>query len=85
MLLLSCFHFSQESSYGKQRLSTGTQRRTVFTLLALVSILIHAWIGMWQVLTDYVKPLALRLVLQLAIVVALVAYVLYGFVVVWGV
>lgn len=56
-----------------------------FTLLALVSILIHAWIGMWQVLTDYVKPLALRLVLQLAIVVALVAYVLYGFVVVWGV
>jgi succinate dehydrogenase / fumarate reductase membrane anchor subunit len=30
----------------------------VFTLLALVSILIHAWIGMWQVLTDYVKPLA---------------------------
>lgn len=43
------------------------------------------WIGMWQVLTDYVKPLALRLVLQLAIVVALVAYVLYGFVVVWGV
>jgi hypothetical protein len=37
---------------------------------------------MWQVLTDYVKPLAVRLVLQLAIVVALVAYVLYGFVVV---
>ena len=44
----------------------------MFTLLALFSILIHAWIGMWQVLTDYVKPLALRLVLQLAIVVALV-------------
>lgn len=57
----------------------------VFTLLALFSILIHAWIGMWQVLTDYFKPLALRLVLQLVIVVALVVYVIYGFVVVWGV
>ena len=57
----------------------------VFTLLALFSILIHAWIGMWQVLTDYVKPLALRLMLQLVIVVALVVYVIYGFVVVWGV
>ncbi len=34
-------------------------------------------------LTDYVKPLAVRLILQLVIVVALVAYVLYGFVVVW--
>ena len=57
----------------------------VFTLLALFSILIHAWIGMWQVLTDYVKPLAVRLVLQLAIVVVLAVYVIYGFVVVWGV
>lgn len=49
------------------------------------SILIHARIGMWQVLTDYVKPLAVRLILQLVIVVALVVYVIYGFVVVWGV
>jgi len=39
---------------------------------------------MWQVLTDYVKPLAVRLVLQLAIVVTLVVYLLYGTLVVWG-
>lgn len=57
----------------------------VFTLLALISILIHAWIGMWQVLTDYVKPVAIRLGLQFLIVVALLVYVIYGFVVVWGV
>ena len=55
----------------------------VFTLLTLFSILIHAWIGMWQVLTDYVKPVAIRLGLQLLIVVALLVYVIYGFVVVW--
>ncbi|WP_312456453.1 succinate dehydrogenase membrane anchor subunit [Pseudescherichia sp.] len=57
----------------------------VFTLLALVSTLIHTWIGMWQVFTDYVKSTALRLGLQLLIVVALLVYVIYGFVVVWGV
>ncbi|ACT12281.1 succinate dehydrogenase membrane anchor subunit [Pectobacterium aroidearum] len=56
----------------------------VFTLLTLFSILVHAWIGMWQVLTDYIKPLALRLTLQLAIVVALLVYVIYGTIVVWG-
>jgi len=56
----------------------------VFTLLTLLSILVHAWIGMWQVLTDYVKHLAVRLVLQLAIVVTLVVYLLYGTIVVWG-
>ncbi|WP_323836084.1 succinate dehydrogenase membrane anchor subunit [Photorhabdus africana] len=57
----------------------------VFTVLALFSILAHAWIGMWQVLTDYVKPLALRLMLQLAIIVVLMAYLIYGTIVVWGV
>lgn len=57
----------------------------VFTILTLLSILIHAWIGMWQVLTDYIKPVALRLILQLIIVVALFAYLIYGTIVVWGV
>ena len=57
----------------------------VFTLLALLESSFCGRYSMWQVLTDYVKPLAVRLILQLVIVVALVAYVLYGFVVVWGV
>ncbi|NDL62753.1 succinate dehydrogenase membrane anchor subunit [Acerihabitans arboris] len=56
----------------------------VFTLLALLSVLVHTWIGMWQVLTDYIKLLALRLMLQLAIVITLLVYLLYGTVVVWG-
>ena len=36
----------------------------VFTLLTLVALVIHAWIGVWQVLTDYVKPTGLRGALQ---------------------
>lgn len=56
----------------------------VFTVLTLLSILAHAWIGLWQVLTDYIKPLALRLMLQLAVVVLLLVYLLYGTIVVWG-
>ncbi|HHL2490406.1 TPA: succinate dehydrogenase membrane anchor subunit [Yersinia enterocolitica] len=56
----------------------------VFTLLTLLSILAHAWIGLWQVLTDYIKPLAVRLVLQLAVVITLLVYLLYGTIVVWG-
>ncbi|AAM86620.1 succinate dehydrogenase, hydrophobic membrane anchor protein [Yersinia pestis] len=56
----------------------------VFTLLTLLSILAHAWIGLWQVLTDYIKPLAIRLVLQLVVVITLLVYLLYGTIVVWG-
>ncbi|MFL9593257.1 succinate dehydrogenase, hydrophobic membrane anchor protein [Aeromonas schubertii] len=57
----------------------------VFTLLALLSMLIHAWIGLWQVLTDYIKPVGLRGALQFVVVVVLLAYLMTGFVVLWGV
>lgn len=56
----------------------------VFTLLTLLSILVHAWIGLWQVLTDYVKKVAVRLFLQGVIIVALLTYAIYGTIIVWG-
>jgi len=57
----------------------------VFTLLTLLCVLIHAWIGLWQVLTDYIKPVGLRGALQFALVVVLFVYLMTGFVVLWGV
>ncbi|HGJ5883569.1 succinate dehydrogenase, hydrophobic membrane anchor protein [Arsenophonus sp.] len=56
----------------------------IFTILTLISILVHAWIGLWQVLTDYVKSIALRLSLQLFFIVILMTYLIYGTIVVWG-
>ncbi len=55
----------------------------IFTILTLFAVLIHTWIGMWQVLTDYIKLLALRLILQLLTVIVLLSYLLYGTMVVW--
>lgn len=83
--MIGFFAFTSELTYDVWHSFFASAFTKVFTLLALFSILIHAWIGMWQVLTDYVKSLAIRLPLQLLIVVALLVYVIYGFVVVWGV
>lgn len=57
----------------------------VFTLIALVAILAHAWIGLWQVLTDYVKSFAIRFFLQVFVILTLAVYVLYGVTVLWSV
>jgi len=57
----------------------------VFTLFALIAMLIHAWIGLWQVLTDYVKCTALRGALQFLLTSVAFIYVLSGFVILWGV
>jgi succinate dehydrogenase / fumarate reductase membrane anchor subunit len=57
----------------------------IFTMLALTSVLIHGWIGIWQVLTDYVKNTGLRAFIQFVVSVALIVYWLAGLLVVWPV
>ncbi|MBE8168272.1 MAG: succinate dehydrogenase, hydrophobic membrane anchor protein [Shewanella sp.] len=57
----------------------------VFTLVTLIALLIHAWIGVWQVLTDYVHCAALRGGLQFVFVVTVFVYLASGIFIVWGV
>ena len=57
----------------------------VFTLAALVSVMIHVRIGLWQVLTDYVKQAKLRAVIQYVLNLIAFAYVAVGIFVLWGV
>lgn len=55
----------------------------IFSTFALLSILIHAWIGIWTVLTDYVKPVFLALILQVSLVFSLFFYLVWGCMIVW--
>jgi len=57
----------------------------VFTLLALIALLVHAWIGIWQVLTDYVKNTLLRGLLQFSLTCVAFIYVISGFVILWSI
>ncbi|MCM2971687.1 succinate dehydrogenase, hydrophobic membrane anchor protein [Larsenimonas suaedae] len=56
----------------------------IFTLLALLSIAAHAWIGLWIVSTDYIKKSCVRLGVQTAVILALFAFVIWGVQVLWG-
>ncbi|MCJ8296837.1 MAG: succinate dehydrogenase, hydrophobic membrane anchor protein, partial [Colwellia sp.] len=57
----------------------------VATIVSLLALLTHAKIGVWQVLSDYVKPAFLRGALQFVFSVILLAYLVFGFLTVWGV
>ena len=57
----------------------------VATVMALLALLVHAKIGVWQVLSDYVKPAFLRGSLQFIFSVTLLAYLIFGSLTVWGV
>ncbi len=56
----------------------------VATLLMLSLLLYHAWVGMWTVFTDYVKPYVLRVVLYVVVLLALVAFFFEGALILWG-
>jgi succinate dehydrogenase / fumarate reductase, membrane anchor subunit len=50
----------------------------LFTLLTVLALVGHAWVGMWTVLTDYVKSNGLRFVLQSAMILAVLVYLFWG-------
>jgi len=68
----------------------GTGMR-VFTLMAILSLAAHAWIGMWAVSTDYLterlmgaKGNVLRLAFQIACSLVIFVYVIWGIQILWG-
>ncbi len=63
----------------------------VFSTAALLSIVAHAWIGMWSVATDYMterlmgsKGTALRLLFQAGCAVLLFVYLVWGLQILWS-
>lgn len=54
-------------------------------LAAALALALHAWIGMRDVLMDYVKPVALRLLLYFVVIGVLAGSVLWLMVLLWRV
>lgn len=57
----------------------------IASLLFLLCLLWHAWIGMWTIFTDYVKPYLVRGVLHVLVMLVLSACFIWGFSILWSV
>ncbi|MCP1650220.1 succinate dehydrogenase / fumarate reductase membrane anchor subunit [Pseudomonas nitroreducens] len=63
----------------------------IFSLLTLVSLSVHAWVGMWTITTDYLTPMALgksatvvRFLVQAVCGMAMFAFFVWGVQILWG-
>lgn len=63
----------------------------IFSLITLISIAAHAWIGLWAVLTDYLtvrlmgtKATILRILAQMGLGIVTFTYVVWGVEILWG-
>ncbi len=54
------------------------------TMLFLLSVFLHAWVGVRNIFMDYIKDTGARLVLYVLVIIALVAYGAWAVQILWG-
>jgi succinate dehydrogenase / fumarate reductase membrane anchor subunit len=85
LVLLVTLMFQPELGYGVWAGLFASAWMKVLTLLALLALVWHAWIGVRDVYMDYVKPTGVRLFLQVATILALAGYACWAVIILWRV
>lgn len=84
-VLLGWIVFVPELNYGTWAGIFASGWMKVLTFLAVVALAWHAWVGVRDIFMDYVKPIALRLALQVATIVVLLGYAGWALLTLWSV
>ena len=92
IFVLVYFYSNPELNYQQWVELHSSLSMRIFSLLTILSIAAHGWIGMWCVLTDYVtvrllgpKATAIRMILQLAMIAITLLYVIWAIDILWGI
>ena len=72
-----------EMGYDKWAGIFSHQWMKLLTFVVIVSLLVHAWVGIRDVLMDYVKPVGMRLSLHVATIVWLLGCAGWAVQVIW--
>ena len=54
------------------------------TIFFVLSVLLHAWVGVRNIFMDYVKDTGLRLILYVLVIIALIVYGVWAWQILWG-
>ncbi len=91
VFLMAYLVMNPELDYGQWSALFDQLWMRVFSLITLLSIVTHAWIGLWSVVTDYITPMTLggkavvvRVLTQVVLGVVAVTYTVWGIEVLWG-
>jgi succinate dehydrogenase / fumarate reductase membrane anchor subunit len=79
-VLVSMSTLTYESWQGLWRM----QVMRYATVFFIVSLLYHAWVGVRNILMDYVKDLGVRLVLYVLVILTLIGYGVWTVQILWG-
>ncbi|GAB3776138.1 succinate dehydrogenase, hydrophobic membrane anchor protein [Ramlibacter monticola] len=85
IVLAQLLLFRGEIGYDKWAGIFAPQPMKMLTFATIVALLYHVWVGMRDVLMDYVKPVGMRLVLQILVIVWLLGCAGWAIQVLWRV
>jgi succinate dehydrogenase / fumarate reductase membrane anchor subunit len=83
LALVAQLLFGAKLGYERWSAIFSAQWMKVLTFVVIISLLYHAWIGMRDVWMDYVKPMAIKLALQVFTLVWLVGCAGWAVQVLW--
>ena len=55
-----------------------------FSLLCLIAVFLHAWVGMRDIVMDYIKFASLRMVIHVTVILTLIMYAIWSVQILWG-
>lgn len=83
VILLVCFLTAHEFSYDGWAGMFARPWFKVATFVTFLALFYHAWVGMRDIWMDYIKPVGIRITLQFATIVWLIACAGYAAQIIW--
>ncbi|HLR17914.1 MAG TPA: succinate dehydrogenase, hydrophobic membrane anchor protein [Alcanivoracaceae bacterium] len=89
--LMGYLVFASDVSYDSWKALMTSLPMQLANSVVIISIIVHAWVGLWTVTTDYLTraqfgdaATALRLTVQSLLMLSFLVLTVWGFVVIWG-
>ena len=85
IVIIGYFMLKGGVSYADWKELFRSQTFRILSLLFFLSVYYHAWIGIKDVLMDYVQPTGLRIASQVAVLLFLLGCSIWSVTIIWGV
>ncbi len=82
--MFACLIVAAPHGYAEWKAVFSGMTMRLVTMLFIVSLLYHAWVGMRDILMDYLSATSVRLTAQTVVGFALLVYVIWAAAILWG-
>lgn len=84
IFLVGYFLFHPDLSFAEWHSLFSADWMKIASIIFVICLVKHAWIGVWTIFRDYIKCTVLRGILNVLVMLALTAYFFWAFLLLWS-